>query len=615
MKLSGELKKKLIDVGKLCEIIRPGNRIFLSTGPAIPVKSVRYILKTNHGNFDDLEFVQLTTIEDMFAGTEKSSRYRLKIFNVGESIAKGVEKGNVDFIPSNIAEIPYLFVTNAVGVDVAIIQTSPPDEHGFMCLGIVMDIADIVISKAKIVIAEINPNVPVTYGETTVHASMFHYLIESNEKLIEFRRQAYDETIDKIGWNIANLIEDGSTISFHMGRAFDAAVKHLRNKKGLRVLSHVISDWVIDLIESGALALNYNEHHFSAVSASACFGSHDLYRIIDKNPVVRILPLIKSTYQSSISRIAQLVSVINVRRIDLSGDSVVVNSGDLYISGYDGKMNIALAAAQSRKGKVIVALSSVDRNGNSNIVITHLKDIDHIRSIMGCVRYVVTEYGIAKMMGKTIRERALSIIDIAHPDHREQLLASAKEAGLIYRDQIYVKENALNYPFSLETVKTLKDNFEVKFRPIKPSDEDMMRRLFYEFSDEAKFLRYFRPVKIMPHKQMQPYVNIDYIDTISIVGIIGDRESEKIIAEGRYARDSEANAYEMAFTVDEAYQGKGIASFMLDYLISIAKANKIGELFAQTLVENTKMRKVFINARVKPREIISDDEIKFVFNL
>jgi len=304
---------------------------------------------------------------------------------------------------------------------------------------------------------------------------------------------------------------------------------------------------------------------------------------------------------------------MNVKKIDLSGESVVFHSGDNLISGYESKLNFAVGAAFSRGGKAIVALRSLDQHGNSNIMIQPSESFEQMRSTLGVTRYVITEYGVASLFGKSIRERALAMIDIAHPNHRERLLEDAKKEGYVYQDQVYRLENALHYPVSLETVKTFKDGIEVRFRPIKHSDEDMMRRLFYNFSDESKYLRYFARIRIMPHEQMQEYVNIDYDQTLSIVGIVQQKGAERIIAEARYAFDERDSAHEMAFIVDEEYQGFGIASFLAKYLLKIGRERGITKMTANVLPQNDAMKHVFEKAGVPFNRKLDEGVIRFEF--
>jgi len=611
-----DYKGKLVQPEVVLDLIKPGHRVFLSSGPAAPLRLVSEIVHSSKRNIMDLELIQLITLGDYLEQDPKAiPKFRLKTFNVGESISKDISKGKVDFIPANLIEIPFILNTGAVGVDIAIVQTSPPDKRGFLNLGIAVDVANIAIKKASIVVAEVNPNVPVTYGETMVHMNQVDYLVESEMPLIERERKAYDSVMDRIGWHISNLIEDETTVVLHAGRVFDAIAQYLKAKRGLGIFTHVISDWVMDLIEEGAISLDRSRFRGGMVTTSYCYGTRRLYDYVDRNPVFEFHPIARMVNPFALQRIPRLVSIMNVKKIDVTGESVIFHSGDNLLSGYEGKLNFAIGAAFSRQGKAIVALQSVDQEGKSNIVIHHEEETGRVRATLGTARYVVTEYGIANLFGKSIRERVLVMIDIAHPRHREELLRQAKLFGYAYPDQIYVSQNAANYPVELETVKTFKDNLEVKLRPIKPSDEDMMRRLFYDFSDESKFLRYFAKVNIMPHKEMQKYVNIDYDQTMSIVGIVQRERAESIIAEARYSFDTTERVHEMAFIVDEKYQNRGISTFLLNFLIKIAQERGIKELVASVLPQNDKMLKVFQKGAPPPTMKYEDGIVKVRFKL
>jgi acyl-CoA hydrolase/GNAT superfamily N-acetyltransferase len=608
-------KAKASTVEEVLDLIRPGNRIFLSSGPAIPARIVSGIVQSEKANLLDLELIQLISLGHYLSTKNSSSNYRIKTFNVGESISKAISEGYVDFIPANLIEIPFLFSTGIVGTDIAIVQTSPPDGRGFLNLGIAVDVANIAIKKSPLVIAETNPHVPVTYGETSVHVDQFDHIVESDLPLLERERKPFDSVMERIGWHVSNLIDDESTVVLHVGRMFDAIAYHLRSKKNLGIYTHVISDWVIDLIESGAVSLDRSHDSGGMVTTSYCYGTRRLYDYVDRNPVFAFHSIARLANPVAVQRMQRLVSIMNVKKIDVTGESVIFHSGDNLLSGYEGKLNFAIGAAFSRFGKAIVALQSVDQDGNSNIVIQHKEDTERVRATLGVTRYVVTEFGVANIFGKSIRERVIAMIDVAHPKHREKLLDLAKSFGYAYPDQIYVCADSCNYPSDIETVKAFKDGLEVKFKPIRPSDEDMMRRLFYEFSDESKYLRYFAKVLIMPHKEMQKYVNIDYEKVFSIVGMITDHRIERIVAEARYALDPESGAYEMAFLVDEEFQGRGIGTFMLNYLLKIARERGIKKLSATVLPQNTKMLKVFGKALVKPKMKSSDGVIELKFEL
>lgn len=621
MTITGNKCCQKISFESLCSQIRPGDRIFISSGPTTPLKTISMIMESQHPNLMDLGIIQLVLPDLRFFPKDRAPhKYRWKTFSVGEAIVQGIRKGKatlpfwMDFIPSNLAEIPYLFHTDALDVNVAIIQTSPPDSKGFVSLGVVADVADLVIRNAPISIAEINPNVPITHGVTSVHINQFDGYIESDQPLLERSTSAPDDITNRIGWHVANIIEDDSTVALHLGSIFNAIANHLKSKKNLRICSYIVSDWIIDLLNSGALALDRGIEHQGIIMTSACFGSKRLYDYVHNNPFFDFVPLLRASYQSSLSNIPKLVSIINARSVDITGNVVILNSGDYFLPGFEGKLNFSMASSMSRNGKSIVTVRSLDKDGNSNIVISH-KNSEQVRSTLGTTRYVVTEYGIANIAGKSVRERILALVDIAHPDDRDDLIRQAKEMDLIYNDQIYITEHASGYPFSLETVKTFVNNQEIKFRPIKPSDEDMMRRLFYGFSDESKYMRYHTPVRIMPHITMQPYVNIDYNAVLSIVGTIQHKGSERIIAEARYSLDDDRDMYEMAFVVDEEFQGMGIAKFLFNCLIGIARDRGIRTLYAVMVPENVRMTKVFESSYIKPEISETEDEVEYIFDL
>ncbi|HPF07641.1 MAG TPA: GNAT family N-acetyltransferase, partial [Spirochaetota bacterium] len=591
---------KVIDMNRFIDLVQPGNKIFLTSGPAIPQLVTRELTTSDKLRNYDLEIIQLFSLDFFFNQQScDMQNYRLKTFRSGETTSENMCEGKEDFIPANLVEIPYIFGTKAIEIDIAVISTSPPDKRGFMSLGVAIDVAATVIKNAKIVIVEVNPNVPVTYGETAIHVDQIDYAIMSNEPLLERERKPYDAIQERIGWHVGNLIQDGSTVVLHVGRLFDAIAVHLMAKRNLGIVTNVISDWIIDLVEAGAISVDRRRESGGQISTSYCYGTRELYDYVDHNQLFGFYPVAKLANPLFIKDIPKMISIMNVEKIDITAARTMVYSGDDLISGYESKFNFAAGTAFSGSGKVIFALNSIDQNGESNIVISFDRDNERVRSTLSAARYVVTEYGVASLFGKSVRERALSLIEIAHPDHREALFNRAKEQGYIYPDQIY-RSIAANYPSRLETVKTFKDGLELKIRPIRASDEDMMRRLFYKFSDESKYYRYFTHVKVMPHRNMQKYLSVDYDKILAVVAVHQTGNIEKIVAEARYAAYPAGDAYEMAFLVDEEYQGKGIATFMANYLIKIARERGIKKLVASVLSQNRKMLEVFEKVSVKP---------------
>lgn len=606
---------KIIEERKFISLIKPGNRIFLSSGPSIPARAAKAIITSEKLTGYDLEIIQVVSTRDYFKDEKTSHRtYKYKTFHSGETAVIETEQGKKDYYPSNLLEIPYIFATNTIDIDIAIITTSPPDKRGFMNLGVAIDTANEVIKNADLVIAEVNPNIPVTYGDTLIHVDQVNHVILSDEPLVERERKPFDSLQDRIGWNISNLIQDGSTIVMHVGRMFDAIAKHLQSKKGLGILTNVVSDWAIDLVEAGAISMERKREYGGLISTSYCYGTKELYDYVDNNPLFGFYPIAVLANPIEIRRISKLISIVNVEKIDVAAANVLVFAGDDLLSGYESKFNFAAGTAFSGSGKVIFALKSVGKNGESNIVISHDKNLDRVRSTLSVARYVVTEYGVASLFGKSIRERALSLIEVAHPDHRETLFKQAKEEGYLYPDQIY-RSIAANYPAHIETVKTFKDGLELKIRPIRASDEDMMRRLFYKFSDRSKYYRYFTSIRVMPHENMQKYLSVDYEKIMSVVAVLQHGNTERIVAEARYAAYPQGDNYEMAFLVDEEFHGRGIATYLAEFLIMTARGRGIKKLSALVLSQNIQMLAVFNKLSVQPVKHYDGDTIELEFNL
>ncbi len=616
MKKAGSYSDKVISPEGFLDTIRPGNRIFLSSEPASPLCAIDALISSNKMNVMDLELVQLMTMGSFLSPDSCDLlHFRLKTFHIGESLSREICYGTFDYIPAGILDIPRIFARNVLDIDIAVIAVSPPDEKGRMSPGVAVDVASLVASRARIVVAEVNPNMPFTATDALISVDEVDYIIESDRPIPERPNRPFDDTTGRIGWNISNLVDDGSTVVMHVGSIFDALAANLVSKKDLGVLTNVVSDWVMGLIDNNVLSGSEGGEGPSAVITNSCYGTRKLYDYVHNNPRIRFVPLDDLRPLSRVERVKSLVSVLNVEKTDITCNTIKFHARDNILSGYPSKFLFALMATEFGEGRVICALRSTDRAGKSAIVITLEGESERVRSTMGIVRYVVTEYGIASLFGKSVRERVMALIDIAHPSHREALLAQAKESGYVYQDQIYVTENAVNYPANLETVKTLKNGLEVKFRPIKPTDEDMLRRQFYTLSDNDRFLRYFTAIRFMPHKNMQKYVNIDYDKTLSLVGIVNEGGRERIIAEGRYSYYEYDKTYEMGFAVSEEFQGLGIASFLLDYLLRIAGERGIKRLSASVLPGNKAMLGIFERARVRPVKRVAEGVVEHLFEL
>jgi acyl-CoA hydrolase/GNAT superfamily N-acetyltransferase len=585
--------EKLISPEKVLEKIEPGMSIFIGTGPAEPRTLVKYLLSSELPNLRDLEVIQLISLGDTISLEERyTKKFRLKTFFSGWVASEAVRSGRVDLIPCRFYRIPGLIESGSIQIDVAFIQITPPDESGWASLGVTVDAARVAMERANLVVGEINPQVPRTLGDTLVKAEQFGYLITAELPPLTFDRWPTDEVLDKVAANIAILVDNGSCLAFTAGSLFEALGPHLKSKKNLSIHSPFITDPLMDLIKCGAVT-NQNKTYYRGKSVvSYALGTKELLQWLDQNPLVEFQGIDVVGDPKIIGLHKSFTLIIPSRKVDLTG-GVALHIGMSNVGYSMGEAQEFLAGVGlSEGGRTVCALPSRNLQNQSNIRIS-IEGYPNQFSVREALDMVVTEYGIAYLKGISVRERALALIDIAHPDDRAGLIRQAKEANMIYPDQMVLPEAGYFYPRDLEFSHSFKDHLSIRFRAIKPSDEDQMRRLFYRFSDEDVYFRYFSPIPTMPHIKMQSYVNVDYRSTTSIVGLIGPKGGGRIVAEARYVRDQEKPLADVAFIVDEKYQGKGIASYLYGLLIDLAKKSGLEGFTADVLPSNKAMLRVF----------------------
>lgn len=568
-------------------------RIFLGTGLAEPRELVKHLMDSDEHQLQDLELIQLVSLGDAISlKALNTNRYRLKTFFSGWAASKAITAGQVDLIPSRFSQIPHLIKSGLIEIDAAFIQITPPNDAGYCSLGVSVDVIRQAMEKSRLIVGEINPSTPFTFGDTFVHISEFDLLTESLQPPIYFQRWPVDDVFDQVAANVASVIEDGSCIAFTFGTLYEALARHLKHKRHLGVHTPVFTDALMELVKGGVVTNRYKGIFKGKSVACYALGTKDLMSWLDRNPLVEFQGLDQVCKPAQIGRNSRFVGLLTARKVDLSGRVVMhVGRGNV-TAGPGDAIDLLQGAELSSGGMRIFALPSRNLKQEANIIIS-ATEFPNQFNIRDSIDMIVTEYGVASLSGRTVRERAQALIEIAHPDDRRKLIEQAKKEKILYPDQIFMDQSTHLYPAEIEARQTFKGGLTVRFRAIKPSDEEDMRRLFYRFSDESVYYRYFSPIRTMPHSKMQKYVNVDYSRVMSIVGLVGESGKGRVIAEARFVRDTQTPYADVAFVVDEAYQGIGIASYLYKLLARLAKERGLNGLTADVLSSNLAMMKVF----------------------
>ena len=511
-------QRRMISPEKALAKVAPGMRIFLGTGVAEPRTLVKHLVGADLTNLVDLELIQLAGFgQAVSAAPANDPKYRFKTFVSGWIAGGAVAAGRADLIPCRFSRIPRWIQSGRIPLDAAFIQISPPDAHGWCSLGMAVDAAKQALAKARLKVGEVNPKMPRTSGDTHVRISEFDWLVASAEDPHYFGRWTFDGVTDRMAAHAAAAIADGSCLAFSFGPLFEALAVHLSGRRDLGIHTPFFTDALMDLVNSGAVTNRFKKSYAGKSVTSYAVGTPALAAWLDGNPMVEFYGIDKVFDPLEIGANPGVVSVLAADRIDLSGRVGLPSAGRRVAAGPEEAVDFINGAELSPGGLTIVAVRSRDAGGRSNIksALAHAPDLMPFRE---AVDMVVTEYGLAGLAGKTLRERAQALIDIAHPEDRGRLVEQAKSAHILYPDQQYVAECAGADLPEITASRTFKNGTAVRFRAIRPADEEQMRRLFYRFSDEAVYYRYFSPVQSMPHEKMQQYVNVDCRTVVSVVG-------------------------------------------------------------------------------------------------
>jgi acyl-CoA hydrolase/RimJ/RimL family protein N-acetyltransferase len=581
------------------KLVKSGNSVFIGTGCAQPQHLVNALVEYSSKIYDAHIIHLLTMGTAPYADEKFHEKFKMNSFFIAENVRDAFAKGIGDYTPIFLSEIPLEFETGRIPVDVALISVTPPDVNGLCSLGVSVDIVKSAAANAKYVIAQVNSRMPRTFGDCFVHVNTIDVLVPHDEEIVEIPIPEPNETLRRIGQNIARLVDDGSTIECGIGRIPQALAEFLKDKKDLGVHTEMFSDWIIDLIECGAITCAKKTLNRGKIIASFCMGSRRLYDYIDNNPFFEFYP---TEYVNDVLVIGQHEKMVGINvglEIDLTGQVCSDSLGYKFYSGIGGQVDFIRGCARSRGGKAIIAMPSTAKDGTISRIVPRLTEGAGVVTTRGDVHYVVTEYGIAYLHGKSIRQRVLDLIHVAHPKFRKELIQAAKTQNYIYEDQIELSWDQVTYPEELERYDTLRDGTEIFFRPIKPTDEPSLSEMLYSLSEKSVRTRYMIHTMAFPHKDIQRLTNIDYKQDIAIVGVVPRVSGEEIVAIAQYFLDPKTQSAEVAFLVQDEWQRKGMGTFLLDYVTQIARQRGVKKFWAKVLPNNEAMLTIFHNSGYK----------------
>jgi acyl-CoA hydrolase/GNAT superfamily N-acetyltransferase len=604
--------------------IRPGQRVFIGTGGAQPLRLVRALV-ARHSQLADLQVLQsLTFGEAPYALKELSDHFSVNTFFISANVRQMVQEGYGRYTPISLSEIPRLLASGEMPVDVALIQVTPPDLQGRCSLGISVDIVKSAAASAGLVVAQVNPHMPWTPGNSFLSVFDLDVLVPVDEPLVEmvvpdFEDHACSDTsaepgraaAQAIGQNVASLVEDGSTLELGFGNVPHAVVPFLRGKKNLGIHSELVTDSIIGLVESGVVTGAHKSMDRGKIVTSLAVGSTRLYQFVHNNPVFSFNPTEYVNDPFVIGQQNKMVAINTALEVDLTGQVCADSLGTSFYSGAGGQADFNLGAGRSLGGRAIIALPSTADGGSVSRIVATLRPGAGVVTTRVAVHYVVTEYGIAYLRGKSVQERVMALITVAHPDFREELLAKAVEHKWVHPEMVDVEGRFFVGPEEVRTTTVLDDGTLVSFRSMGPTDEPAARDLFYSLSRQTLYYRYMAQLERLPRKQLRNFVYIDHRNEVAIVGTLREAHGEEIIAVGGYYLDQKTNRAEVAFIVRDDWQRRGIGTFIMKHLTGIAKRNGIAGFTAEVLLANKAMQAVFDHSNLEVRRAVREGVVHY----
>ena len=574
--------------------IHSGQRVFIGSACGEPQALVSALAEQAH-TFTGLEIVRMMAHESAplteIANKSYDTNFSIRQIYLGAARSEHLAR-NLRFItPMNISEVPKLFKSRMLPIDVALIQVSPPDDFGWMSLGISVDVTQAGAYSAVLVIAQVNPRMPRVMGRSFIHVNDVDCIVEHEEELLNIEDAPRSEVSTWIGRHISRLIEDGSTLQVGLDANSQATAQALSEKNDLGFHSQYLTNDIMNLYATGVITNRVKGFNEGKLVASAALGSKELYEFLHDNPAIEFHPSDYVNDPYIISRHNRMVSMNVANAIDLTGQVSSEAVAQTLFAGVSGIGDFVRGARRSPGGKSILMLRSTTPDGKQSRIIPSMQN-QAVVVPRGDVQYVATEYGVVNLFGKSLQERVIAMISIAHPDFRDELFEAAKAEGLVGSERTLGEAAKAVYPVNLEE-KIVVDGETITIRPAKPVDERRIQEHYYHLDKDDVFLRFFHEKTSFERWEVETKSQIDYIKDMTLIGVVGESGFDKVVAVAEYLLLIESNMAEVAFTVSKELQGKGIGKLFLKKIADAARENGISGLVAYTAAHNQAMIRLF----------------------
>ena len=565
-------------------MVNPGDNVFVGSACATPRTLVDALEQFRRPGLPSCT----SSPTGWARGDPPHTNYRHRVFYVGRdvralhNVRTLRESGLVEYVPLSLEDVPRLFQCRQIPLDVAMVQVAPPDPDGTCSLGISVDVTKAAALAARTVIAEVNPAMPRTAGDSRIPVDRIASFVAVETPVVEYLHDPAGEVAEQIARYVARLIDDRSTLQVGLGRVPNEMLAHLTNRRDLAIHSDVITEPIVDLVAAGVVT--------GPVATSWAMGSRRLYDLVDDDPRFAFHPIEYICDPAVIGSKERMVSVTQAFTIDLTGQvSTESLDGALY-GGVSTGPAFHRGALASAGGMAIVCLASRTPAGRSAISLDLGPD-EAVAIPRADVHWVITEYGTAYLFGRSLAERAVALIEIAHPDVRPELLDAAIQRGLIGSKQQLRSRTA--YPVGQVRDVRLRDDREVRLRPTRTSDMRAMQDLFYRLSEEDRETRFLHKLKSLTDTAAQHLCSVDYEEEMAFVAVVGPSAHERIVAASCYYLSPATSLAEVAYMVDPEWQGAGLGGILHAGLVEYAREQGARGLTADMLLGNSRMMRVF----------------------